>query len=373
MTGQLPAGVLLAFPATARSPVAAATVAVQLAGASLPAVLVAPLAAAAWARAVAAAARADGVDCRAEPVVSADLAGVTAEVVGADRAALHALPEWFRQARTAPAPGVVDRLRAECLARLSSPRERGSDDVRRALFGSRHRYGIVHGERVRAVQEAGDRELSAAVDELLAERPAAPVRDGASAATARFPRGGRRSVSIAGSGACCLIGTPGVPLGSAEKFPLHVAWALLGGREGLLDRRLRRERGLTYSLAAFSRELAEGGYGMCFAACRPGALDEVAGCVAETLGGLGGDAVAPDLLRSAKERLVVQWHRAAQAERGRAERIAGYAAAGLGPADFAAYPAGIAAVTAEDVRAAAAAFLCPVAALELRMVPAAGR
>ncbi|MCC3770095.1 insulinase family protein [Streptomyces sp. UNOC14_S4] len=363
---------LYAFPAAVRGPLAAACLAVPLAGVSRPAVLAAPLAAEGWARAVAAAARSDGVDCRVEPVVTADLAGVAAEVVAADRTALRALPEWFRRARQAQEPGEADRLRAACLARLSS-REQRSDDVRRVLFGDRHRYGIGHRERVRSVRGAGDRELSAAAAELLAERPVTPAQDGTPVVAARFPGGERRTVRIAGEDAYCLLGTPGVPLGSAWKFPLHVAWALLGGREGLLDRRLRRERGLTYALAAFSRELAEGGYGMCFAGCRPEALDEVAGCVAETLDGLGRAPVGEGLLRAAKERLIVQWHRAVQAERRRAERIVGYAAAGLGPADFAAYPAGVAAVTAEDVRAAAGAFLRPDASLEIRTVAAAGR
>jgi predicted Zn-dependent peptidase len=152
---------------------------------------------------------------------------------------------------------------------------------------------------------------------------------------------------------------PGVALGSPWKFPLHVAWALLGGREGLLDRRLRRERALTYALAAFSRELAEGGYGVCFAECPAGAVDEVAGQVAEAFGELAVGGTEPAALRSARERLIIRQHAAVQAECDLAERLCGYELAGVDPAQYAAYPARIAAVGPAELCAAAAAFLRP--------------
>lgn len=368
---RVPPGMLLATAAVQRSPIAAASLAMPLAGVSRGAVLAAPLVAAAWAEAVVTAARADGVAVRGEPVVTADLAGITVEALGADRPALRGLPGWFAQAPPMPDPATLSRLRSEYIARLSSA-ERRSDGVRRALFGPRHRYGIVHQERVRFARAAEGEEIAAATAELLRERPVSPTETNLPAATAQSFGGGRQVVRIAGERCYHLVGTPGVALGSERKFPLHVTWALLGGREGLLDRRLRQARGLTYSLAAFSRELAEGGYGICFAGCRPESLDEVAGEVMEILDGLGHGTVDQALLRSAKERLIIQWHRAMQTERGCAERLTSYASAGLGFADLAAYPAGIAAVTAEDVRAAATTFLAPGTLLEIAMVPGAG-
>ncbi|MFI0976737.1 M16 family metallopeptidase [Streptomyces sp. NPDC021093] len=356
---------LFARPDSPAGSVAAASLAVPLAGVSRPALLAAPLVAAGWARAVAVAARTQGVVCRVEPVVTADLAGVTVEVLGSERESLRALPEWFRRDAPALDPWLLDRLRAECLARLSSG-ERRSDVVRRAFFGDRHRYGVVHEERVRRVREAGAQEVAAATAELLAEHPApAPV------STVLSP--GSRTVPVEGPRSHYLLGTPGVPLSSARKSALHLAWALLGGREGILDRLLRKERGLTYSLAAFSRELAEGGYGMCFAGCRPEALDEVAGCVRAALEGLGRDAVPPELLRSAKERLIIQRYRALQSERALAERLTAYRAAGLGPAELDGYPAALAAVSGAEVSAVARDLLAPDTLLEVRTVGAAER
>lgn len=368
MTDRIAAAVprlLFALPEGPAGSVAAASLAVSLTGASRPAVLAAPLVAAGWARAVAGAARAQGVVCRVEPVVTADLAGVTAEVLGSEKELLHSLPDWFRWDGPALDPRLLERLRADCLARLSSGESR-SDLVRRALFGERHRYGIVHEERVRRIGEADAHEVVAAAAELLAERPPPPPFT-----TVLSPES--RTVPVEGPRSHYLLGTPGVPLASARKSALHLAWALLGGREGILDRLLRKERGLTYSLAAFSRELAEGGYGMCFAGCRPEALDEVAGCVRAALEGLGRDVVPPGLLRSAKERLIIQRYRALQSERALAERLTAYRAAGLGPAELDGYPAELASVSGAEVSAVARDLLAPDTLLEVRMTSAAGR
>lgn len=351
---------LFALPEGPAGSVAAASLAVPLAGVSRPALLAAPLVAAGWARAVAGAARADGLVCRVEPVVTADVVGVTAEALDGERELLRALPAWFGRAGAAVDPGALDRLRAECLARPALG-ERRSDLVRRAVFGDRHRYGVVHEERVRRIREADAREVAAAAAELLAERPAPPPVD-----TVLSP--GSRTVPAEGPRSHYVLGTRGVSLRSARKCALHLAWALLGGREGILDRLLRGERGLTYSLAAFSRELAEGGYGMCFAGCRPEALDEVAGCVRAALEGLGRDVVPPGVLRAAKERLIIQRYRALQSGRAVAEGLTAYRAAGLGPAEFDGYPAALAAVTGEEVNAVARDLLAPKTLLEVRMV-----
>jgi hypothetical protein len=369
---------LFALPEGPAGSVAAASLAVPLAGISRPALLAAPLVAAGWARAVARAARAQGLVCRVAPVVTADLAGVTAEVLGTEKERLRDLPDWFRRDdEPAVDPGLLERLRADCLARLSSG-ERRSDLVRRALFGEVHRYGVVHEERVRGIREAGAQEVVAAAAELLAERPApeppgTPPSFGAPppVGTGRSPES--RTLTLEGPRSHYLLGTPGLPLSCARKSALHLAWALLGGREGILDRQLRKERGLTYSLAAFSRELAEGGYGMCFAGCRPEALDEVAGGVRAALEGLGRDVVPPELLRSAKERLIIQRYRALQPERALAERLTAYRAAGLGTAELDGYPAALAAVSGAEVSAVARDLLAPDTLLEVRMKGAAGR
>jgi hypothetical protein len=373
--------VVLAFPGAGHASVAAACLAVPLTSAAREVVLAAPLIAASWARSVAAAARADGADIRAEPVVTPDLVGVTAEVVRAERDSLRAFPAWFDASVKTPEPEALGQLRAQCLTRLS-PAELRSDDVRRALFGDQHRYGVSHAERAARVRELRAEELGAATAVLLRAPPilatSAPAASTPAASTPAVPASvaagtaarKRGVVRIAGDRAFYLVGVPGVALGSEAKFPLHVAWAMLGGREGMLDRRLRREHALTYSLAAFSREFAEGGYGMFFAGCRPEVLGKLASEVKGVLEHLRDGEIDSALLRSAKERLIIQQYRALQTERGLAERLCGYQVAGLGPACVAAYPERIATVTAEDVQAAAAAFLAPGSLLETRMVPA---
>ncbi|SER48325.1 Peptidase M16 inactive domain-containing protein [Streptomyces sp. yr375] len=154
-----------------------------------------------------------------------------------------------------------------------------------------------------------------------------------------------------------LRGTPGVPLGSPDKAAVHLAWAVLGGRDGLLDRRLRGERALTYSSAAFSREFASGGYGLTIATCAPGALDEVAAGTRAVIAALGRGEFPDALLESARERLVIQYHRAAHSSRGITERLCGYALAGLDPGESARYPHRLTRVTRHDIRRVAQRYI----------------
>lgn len=322
--------------------VAAATLALPLAGASRPTVLAAPLVAAAWARGVAAEARRAGTPVRTEPVVTADYAGLTAEAAPGDHDALHRLTDWFAAvAEHAPEEGEFATVRRSFLSRTPTS-ARWSDAVRRALFGDRHRYGVGHGERVAHATSHGPDDVRAAARELLGARadgPAPPVRRTAPVRV-RLPAEG---------GACCLLGTPGVALGSDDKYALHVAWAMLGGRDGLLDRRLRGEHALTYSLAAFSREFAEGGYGACFAACAPGTEDEVAERTGEVLRALERGAFDTALVESAKERLVIGNHRSLQSGRGVTERLCGYRIAGTDPAGITRYARQVGGVTPGQV------------------------
>ncbi|MET9552015.1 insulinase family protein [Streptomyces sp. NPDC006645] len=327
--------------------VAAATLGLPLAGASRASVLAAPLVAAAWARGVGAEARRARTPVRTEPVVTPDYAGITAEAAPGDHDVLRGVADWFAAvAEHALEEGEFATVRRNFLSR-TPPSARWSDAVRRALFGDRHRYGVGHDERIAHATGCEPADVTAAARDLLGPRPDVP----------RPPPSARRPVRVRlpaeGGAACHLLGTPGVGLGSEDKYALHVAWALLGGRDGMLDRRLRGEYALTYSLAAFSREFAEGGYGACFAACAPGTEDEVAERTGEVLRTLGRGAFDTTLVDSAKERLIIGNHRSLQSGRGVTERLCGYEIAGADPGGITEYARHVGAVTPDLVAAVA--------------------
>ncbi|MCF3106792.1 insulinase family protein [Streptomyces roseoverticillatus] len=368
----------------------AVTLALPLAGAERAAVLAAPLLAACWARAVARTARRSGATVRTEPVVTADYAGVTVECVRSDHAVLCEVPQWCADGSAGLEP-EFDAARTECLARLAAD-DRWSDGIRRALFGRSHRYGIGQDERTAFLTACGPEEAARLSGTLRASPPVLALShtepsalrhlaEAASATTIRRtarstvrssarPAGGPaeeppgqpvRAVTFsapAGPGlAYHLLGTPGVPLGSPDKAAVHLAWAVLGGREGLLDRRLRGERALTYSLAAFSREFGHAGYGMSVAGCAPEAIDEVAAETHAVITALADRGCKAALLASARERLVIQFLRAAQSGRSVTERLCGYGIAGVDPGESCRYPDRLAAVTPHDLRRAAGRYI----------------
>ena len=357
-----PNGAVVITDAAPRASVVAATLAFPLTAARRSDVLAAPMAAAHWARLLTATA-----GTRVEPLVTTDLVGVTVELFPHRGATLRAIPEWLRVARrplTDP-----DDLRRLSLTRLST-RDRWSDGVRRALFGPEHRYGIGATEVSSHISTCGATDLDDAVRSLASVPPIlalsvpapsdltdalAGMEFAAAPKRVRLPaqRMVDMTLSLSDGRAYYVLGTPGVALGAPDKFAVHVAWAVLGGRDGLLDRRLRRDHALTYSLAAFSREFAEGGYGMCLACCDGDAADEVAGHIADVLTELAAGGVDPGQVASAKERLVIAHLRAAQTARGTTERLCGYEVAG-GVADYA---ESVAAVTIESIVDAAAGLL----------------
>ncbi|MEV4439725.1 insulinase family protein [Streptomyces sp. NPDC049577] len=376
----------------------AVTLALPLAGAERAAVLAAPLLAACWARAVARTARRSGATVRTEPVVTADYAGVTVECVRSDRAVLCEVPQWCADGSAGPEPefdAAFDAVRAECLARLASD-DRWSDGIRRALFGRSHRYGIGHDERTAFLTACGPEEAARLSGTLRASPPVLALSHTEPSALRRLAEAAsgtpiRRTVrstarpavrstarpadgpaeeppgqpvrtvtfsAPAGPGlAYHLLGTPGVPLGSPDKAAVHLAWAVLGGREGLFDRRLRGERALTYSLAAFSREFGHAGYGMTVAGCAPEAIGEVAAETHAVITALADRGCEAALLESARERLIIQFLRAAQNGRSVTERLCGYGIAGVDPGESCRYPDRLAAVTPYDLRRAARRYI----------------
>jgi peptidase M16-like protein len=354
---------LVATPAA----VVAATLAVPLSAARRRDVLVAPLVAAHWADAVGTAAGRDGARVRVAPVVSADLAGITVECVSGEHAALAALPGWFAAAAASEPASGLEPVRRRALAR-SRGEDRWSDVVRRSLFDPAHRYAVGAAEVAGQVARCGWDDLVASLrwltrpppvlalsvmdDEVLGAWAGELAGDWPEPPPSPDPTP-QRLVRIhlpADAGpAQLLLGTPGVALGSVDKFAVHLVWAMLGGREGLLERRLR---GLTYAIAAFSRELAEGGYGVCYLRCDAAALDQVVDRVAEVLIELAEGRFGGPELVSARERLLIAQLLATQTGQGITERLCALEVGGV-TADPTGYQASIRGVTGAGVAQAA--------------------
>lgn len=353
----------------------AATLAIPLASTSRRDVLAGPLVAAHWAHAMTEIARRAGARVRVDPVVSTDLVGVTVEAIRGEHNALRALPRWFRAACQVPLGEQLPVLKQRCLSRSRSS-EHWSDGIRSALFGQAHRYGIGAAEVTARIRECAPAEVAASLRALLKPPPvlalsvAEPevlrcwadnlLHNRYEPAAPRCGLPAQRPVSVRlpvnDARIYYLLGTPGVRLGSDDKFAVHVTWAMIGGREGLLDRRLRTEHALTYSLGAFSREFAEGGYGLCMICCQPQALDEVVTQVSDVLTTVADGRFDAPALESAKERLIIQQLLSTQTGRGVAERLCGYEIAGIrtGLAD---YVTSISGVTAAHVRDVAARYI----------------
>ncbi|SDG22202.1 Peptidase M16 inactive domain-containing protein [Sinosporangium album] len=405
-----PSGVVVAAldPEDLPTAVVAATLVVPLRGLSRSTVLAAPLVADLWAATVAEAAMRAGAEVAVSPVAAVDFAGVTVEAVRARWADVHGLPYWFSPTAlptALPAGDAVTRARRTALERAERDEGRWSDRIRAALFGG-HRYGVGHAERIAYLRACGTGDLLRAMGELaaappvlamsaadgrtaaecaaalsaaIATRPSVPPSEGGSALSSEgvsvppsaLLSEGPSVSSLAGpivegpdstaagpsSRGHYLVGAKGVALGDEEKFALHIAWAVLGGREGELDRRLRHEDALTYSLAAFSREFAEGGYGLIYGACRADALEVVTERVEETLEWLASAGPTAAMVDSAKERLIIRQMQAVQSARGFTERMCGYEIAGISAGRILDYPERLERVHAAQVVEAASRFL----------------
>ncbi|HEY0484916.1 MAG TPA: insulinase family protein [Mycobacteriales bacterium] len=368
----LPDGAVVVRVPPAPGPLTALAVAVPLAGLSPAAQRLAPLLAAVWSRDAA------GPGRLCEPLVTADLVGIRVEALpgGATGASRFThVPVPTVDAVEAARPGCVAALRA-----AGRSRELGTDLVQGALFGAAHRYGLTPADRARVVARCTVDELAAAADEARALAPVVAVAGPGEPGRMRARRGpppglpppppGRRAVTVGvpGRRAYHLTGAPGVRLGDPAKFALHVACAVLGGRDGLLGWCLG---GRAYSFTVFSRELADAGYVASLVDCDPAGVDHTADAVDAAIAWLAAGAVTPAMLAAAVERLVVDHHRALRTARDRVTRACAYAAAGLDPAEATAYPERVTAVDAEQVTAAALRLADPSRRVEVTLLPRA--
>jgi hypothetical protein len=365
---RLPNGAVVLWCAGPPSRLAALVVAVPLPAASAGA---GDLLAALWQHRAAGDGQLAGT--RIEPLVTPDCVGLRVEALSA-RFATGPVP-------LPPAPGLtgtdeIDALRRSCGARRTAG---AFDLLRAALFGAHHPYCLGRRERGEAALSSTDEDLASWTAALalappvvavcgapreLAERLCAHLDRQAFAPPAALPpvdppraAGAPVRLAVPGRRARYLLGTAGAALGAPDKPAVHVAWAVLAGRDGLLDQRLRRERRLTYALAAFSREFARGGYCACAVDCGPTAVEEVREVTTAALLELAGGRVGGADLDRARQRLTVQHHLAGQSCRDVATRACCYEVVGVPAEQVADYPERMTAVTGADVRRAVELFI----------------
>jgi zinc protease len=156
-----------------------------------------------------------------------------------------------------------------------------------------------------------------------------------------------------------VVGFPGATLDAPDRFALEVLVAILGGQGGRLFAELREKRALAYRVSAHSVEGVDPGYVAVYLSCAPDKLGEAVAAVRAELERVRQGAVAAAELERAKSYLIGTHQIAMQRRAAVANAMAYHEAYGLGWQTWTDYDAAIRAVRAEDVAAAAAAYLRP--------------
>lgn len=337
-----------------------------------------PMLAESFARGVSRMLHAAGVPAVVEAVTTPDLLGAQVETPGA---LTGMLPALLRPAPDDNLPEVSDRVVTRLLARAGHA-DNAADQLLSTYFPAWHRYAVSGEEKLRRARTPVAADLTAALTSLhaasrvVAVCGAVPAVDWPSKPDAgtrcvvrpRFPvrSGGSTTGSVAGARSYLVLGTPGVALTSEQKYPLHVAWALLRKREGLLHTALREQQAPTYSLTAFSREFADGGYGAVVLSCAPAVTDQAAAAVSGTLAGMTDRPVEEQLVRSAAARLAMEQRLALRTARTAATALCGHEVAGSPASALHEYAGRLAAVTPRTVMSACREFFAPRRRLEFR-------
>ena len=154
-----------------------------------------------------------------------------------------------------------------------------------------------------------------------------------------------------------VVGFPGATVDAPDRFALEVLVAVLGGQGGRLFAELRDRQGLVYRVSAHSIEGVDPGFVAIYLACAPDKLEAALAAVHGELARVRDDAITPDELARAQRYLIGSHHIAMQRRSAVANAMAYHEAYGLGWQSWARYDDAIAAVTIDDVRAAARAYL----------------
>jgi zinc protease len=167
-----------------------------------------------------------------------------------------------------------------------------------------------------------------------------------------------------------VVGFPGARLEDAERWPLEVLSAILSGQGGRLFLELRDKKSLAYSVSSFSMEGVDPGSFGVYIGCGPGKVGEALdGIRLELLRARESAPTAAELDR-ARTHLIGTHAIGMQRNSARAAVYAFDECYGLGADASNRYAERIAAVTADDVVAAARRFLDPAFEVIALVAPA---
>ncbi|MCC6748812.1 MAG: insulinase family protein [Deltaproteobacteria bacterium] len=153
------------------------------------------------------------------------------------------------------------------------------------------------------------------------------------------------------------VGYPGTTLDHRDRFTLEVLTQILGGSGGRLYAELRDRKGIAYRVNAFSEEGIDPGYVAVYAAMSPENLADALRAVEREVARLREELVPAAELKRAQRYLVGVHEISLQRKANLATHLALHEAHGLGYRAYRDYPAGIQAVTAEELRRAARRYL----------------
>jgi zinc protease len=156
-----------------------------------------------------------------------------------------------------------------------------------------------------------------------------------------------------------VLGFPGARLSDAERWPLEVLSAVLSGQGGRLFVELRDKRSLAYSVTSFSMEGLDPGYFAVYIGCGPGKIQEALDGIRAELRRVREEPIGTSELARARNHLIGTHAISLQRNSARAAVYAFDECYGLGADASARYAANIAAVTGEDILAAAQRLLMP--------------
>jgi predicted Zn-dependent peptidase len=333
----------------------------------------------------------------ARSVVSHDCVGIEIEMLPKySQQSLAHLPHLLK--KLCFSQEFLEETRTETLRHLQKEQHRpfyqGLHFIQKAIFAPDEAYSLSNMDYITATQRCTYRDVDQLQDyvdhapliislcgnvaenlldpvvQQLEKRPSTQHRSTPGSDITPF-RPAVRSLKhyIPGQQALYMLGLPGVTLASEDKFPIHVIWSMLGGKDGRLDKQLRIERALSYSFTVYSREFVKGGYILFHMYCEPKHIKDVALIIQENLCELSNDNFSETEVQYAQQRLVNEFLLNTQNCRTIASRACVYEIACMEPLSMMHYPNRVKSISREAMRRAAMTYFQVERMVELAMYP----
>jgi zinc protease len=151
----------------------------------------------------------------------------------------------------------------------------------------------------------------------------------------------------------CVIGFPGLHVGSDEGAALDVLCSVLGGQSGRLFEVLREREGLVYQVGASASEHVDGGHVVFYAASSQDKLESARAAIETEILRIVREPIHAEELARAQQCLIGQFESGLQRRSRVASRMVFGEAYGLGAAYFLRYPERVATVERAQILALA--------------------